>query len=159
MRKESRLIRLIWRIVVVVALFFLGFIIGWFAKPTHPNTANNIVSSKYLREFLDEMQPDQIREHLRKFTRLPHLAELDMNYGGWEDFFQLERVSVILTLMAESAGGESRGNVLSLKAGRRPLTPRIPLGHLMAGICPVEELREMYSNLGGQETHCTQDTR
>lgn len=39
--------------------------VGWVAKPTNPNTADNSVSSKYLKEFLDEMQPDQIREHLR----------------------------------------------------------------------------------------------
>ncbi|KAE8295427.1 Glutamate carboxypeptidase 2 [Larimichthys crocea] len=79
MRKESRLIRWIWWIVIVTALFFLGFIIGWFAKPTHQNTANNNDSKKYLREFLDEMQANQIREHLRKFTRLPHLAGTEQN--------------------------------------------------------------------------------
>ncbi|CAB1416208.1 unnamed protein product [Pleuronectes platessa] len=64
MRTESRLIRWIWWIVAVTALFFLGFIIGWFAKPTHPHTADDNVSSKYLKEFLDEMQPNQIRGHL-----------------------------------------------------------------------------------------------
>uniref|UniRef100_A0A3Q3WGA2 Aminopeptidase NAALADL1 n=1 Tax=Mola mola TaxID=94237 RepID=A0A3Q3WGA2_MOLML len=52
---------------------------GWFVKPTNSNTANNSDSSKYLREFLDEMQPDKIREHLRKFTRLPHLAGTEQN--------------------------------------------------------------------------------
>ncbi|KAA8593981.1 hypothetical protein FQN60_004815 [Etheostoma spectabile] len=69
MRKESRLIRWIWRIVFVTVFLLLGFIIGWFAKPT-TNTTNQIPSSKYLREFLDEMQ---------KFTRLPHLAGTEQN--------------------------------------------------------------------------------
>ena len=39
--------------------------VGWFARPPHPNTASSSASSKYLREFLDEMQADQISEHLR----------------------------------------------------------------------------------------------
>ncbi|KAK1899520.1 Glutamate carboxypeptidase 2 [Dissostichus eleginoides] len=79
MRKEGRLTRWIGWTVVVAALLLVGFIIGWFAKPTRPNTPNDTVSGKYLREFLDEMRPEQIREHLRKFTRLPHLAGTEQN--------------------------------------------------------------------------------
>ncbi|XP_029373325.1 N-acetylated-alpha-linked acidic dipeptidase 2 [Echeneis naucrates] len=93
MRNENRLRWWIWFIVLLATLFFLGFIIGWFAKQTHENTASNGVSSKYLREFLDEMQPNQIREYLRKFTRLPHLAgtEQNLKYAeeikkDWQDF-------------------------------------------------------------------------
>ncbi|XP_034023645.1 N-acetylated-alpha-linked acidic dipeptidase 2 [Thalassophryne amazonica] len=77
MRKESRVTRWVWWIVIFAALFFLGFSIGWFAKPTQH--ANIRGSSKYLREFLDEMKPDQIRDHLRKFTQLPHLAGTEQN--------------------------------------------------------------------------------
>ncbi|XP_034055064.1 N-acetylated-alpha-linked acidic dipeptidase 2 isoform X2 [Gymnodraco acuticeps] len=79
MRKEGRLTRWIGWTVVMAALLLLGFIIGWFAKPTRPNTPNDTASGKYLREFLDEMQPEQIREHLRKLTRLPHLAGTEQN--------------------------------------------------------------------------------
>ncbi|XP_033971046.1 N-acetylated-alpha-linked acidic dipeptidase 2 [Trematomus bernacchii] len=79
MRKEGRLTRWIGWTVVVAGLLLLGFIIGWFAKPTRPNTPNDTASGKYLREFLDEMRPEQIREHLRKFTRLPHLAGTEQN--------------------------------------------------------------------------------
>ena len=50
--------------VDIVVVCLVG-VIGWFSKPTLPHTADDHVSSKYLREFLDEMQPDQIREHLR----------------------------------------------------------------------------------------------
>lgn len=42
------------------------YVLGWFAKPTRSNVAEDSVPTrKYLREFLDEMQPDKIREHLR----------------------------------------------------------------------------------------------
>ncbi|CAF91419.1 unnamed protein product [Tetraodon nigroviridis] len=63
MNKENRIIG--W-IALVTALFVLGFAIEWFAKPTRSNVAQDSMSTrKYLREFLDEMQPDKIREHLR----------------------------------------------------------------------------------------------
>ncbi|XP_077422225.1 N-acetylated-alpha-linked acidic dipeptidase 2 [Vanacampus margaritifer] len=78
MAKSSRFIRCIWWISAVAALFCLGFIAGWFAKPTHPNNASR-ASSQYMLEFLDEMQPSKIREHLRKFTRLPHLSGTEQN--------------------------------------------------------------------------------
>ncbi|XP_013863452.1 N-acetylated-alpha-linked acidic dipeptidase 2 isoform X1 [Austrofundulus limnaeus] len=79
MRKEGRLVRWVWWIVVVTALFFLGFTIGWFAKPSNANSEKHQDLNKNLREFLEEMQTDQIREHLRKFTRLPHLAGTEQN--------------------------------------------------------------------------------
>ncbi|KAM3875271.1 N-acetylated-alpha-linked acidic dipeptidase 2 [Diretmus argenteus] len=52
---------------------------GWFARPTHSNSQDDSASSQYLRELLDAMQPDKIKEHLRKFTRLPHLAGTEQN--------------------------------------------------------------------------------
>lgn len=79
MKKESRLIKCIGWIVAWTAMLLLGFIIGWFAKPTHSSTSDKSSSSKYLRDFLDGMQPEQIREHLRKLTRLPHLAGTEQN--------------------------------------------------------------------------------
>ncbi|KAM4627920.1 N-acetylated-alpha-linked acidic dipeptidase 2 isoform 1-T1 [Polymixia lowei] len=79
MRKESRLIRWIWWIVVITAFFLVGFIIGWFARPSYTHTQDDGASRRYLREFLDEMQPEKIKEHLRKFTRLPHLAGTEQN--------------------------------------------------------------------------------
>ncbi|KAM9812812.1 N-acetylated-alpha-linked acidic dipeptidase 2 isoform 1-T1 [Syngnathus typhle] len=78
MTKRSRSSRCIWWILAVATLFCLGFIVGWLAKPAHPNYASS-ASSQYMREFLDEMQPSKIREHLRKFTRLPHLSGTEQN--------------------------------------------------------------------------------
>ncbi|KAM7413191.1 hypothetical protein PAMA_020525 [Pampus argenteus] len=120
MRNESRLIRWSGGIVVVTALFLLGFIIGWFAKPTHSNTANTSASSQYLREFLDEMQPNQIREHLRKFTRLPHLAgtEQNLKYAEqikkeWQEF-GLDSVESVPYDVLLSYPNKSQPNYISI---------------------------------------------
>ncbi|XP_061638167.1 N-acetylated-alpha-linked acidic dipeptidase 2 isoform X1 [Phyllopteryx taeniolatus] len=78
MTKSSRYVRCIRWISAVAALFCLGFIAGWVAKSTHPNYASS-ASGQYMREFLDEMLPSKIREHLRKFTRLPHLSGTEQN--------------------------------------------------------------------------------
>ncbi|KAK2847108.1 hypothetical protein Q5P01_010107 [Channa striata] len=120
MRKESGLIRWICWIVVVAALFFLGFVIGWFAKPSHPNTPDDSDSSTYLREFLNEMQPDKIREHLRKFTQLPHLAgtEQDLKYAEqikreWQEF-GLDSVEMVPYDVLLSYPNETQPNYISI---------------------------------------------
>uniref|UniRef100_A0AAZ3SDM7 Aminopeptidase NAALADL1 n=1 Tax=Oncorhynchus tshawytscha TaxID=74940 RepID=A0AAZ3SDM7_ONCTS len=52
---------------------------GWFARPTSTDTSHDAGSRRHLREFLDEMRAENIRDHLRKFTRLPHLAGTEQN--------------------------------------------------------------------------------
>ncbi|XP_010768990.1 glutamate carboxypeptidase 2-like [Notothenia coriiceps] len=120
MRKEGRLTRWIGWTVVVAALLLLGFIIGWFAKPTHPNTPNDTPSGKYLREFLDEMRPEQIREHLRKFTRLPHLAgtEQNLKYAeqimkDWKEY-GLDSVEMVPYDVLLSYPNKSQPNYISI---------------------------------------------
>ncbi|XP_053177566.1 N-acetylated-alpha-linked acidic dipeptidase 2 [Scomber japonicus] len=120
MRKERRSITRVWWIVIVTALVSLGFIIGWFAKPTHSNTSNTCASSRYLREFLDEMQADQIREHLRKFTRLPHLAGTEQNLKYAEQFkkewqeFGLDSVELVPYDVLLSYPNKSQPNYISI---------------------------------------------
>uniref|UniRef100_A0A8C6WRZ5 Glutamate carboxypeptidase 2 n=1 Tax=Neogobius melanostomus TaxID=47308 RepID=A0A8C6WRZ5_9GOBI len=79
MGKRSVLSLWIYRALAVLTLFFFGFIIGWFAKPTQTKTEHHTESSRFLKEFLDEMKAPNIRQHLRKFTRLPHLAGTEQN--------------------------------------------------------------------------------
>lgn len=79
MGKQGVLLRWIYWAVVITALFFIGFIIGWFAKPSQPRTEHHKESSRFLKEFLEEMKAQNIRQHLRKFTRLPHLAGTEQN--------------------------------------------------------------------------------
>ena len=38
---------------------------GWFARPTSTETSHDAGSRRHLREFLDEMRPENIRDHLR----------------------------------------------------------------------------------------------
>ncbi|KAG9335275.1 hypothetical protein JZ751_005455 [Albula glossodonta] len=75
--QNSSLFKWVLWFAVITAFFLIGFIIGWFARPT-PNGRDG-ASRSYLRNFLDEMQADNIRQHLRKFTRLPHLAGTEQN--------------------------------------------------------------------------------
>uniref|UniRef100_A0A146XG42 Glutamate carboxypeptidase 2 n=1 Tax=Fundulus heteroclitus TaxID=8078 RepID=A0A146XG42_FUNHE len=120
MKRENRLVRWIWWAVVVTALFLLGFSIGWFAKRSNTTTENHEASSKYLEEFLDEMQTDQIREHLRKLTRLPHLAgtEQNLKYAEqimkeWQDF-GLDSVEMVPYDILLSYPNKSQPNYISI---------------------------------------------
>ncbi|KAM9318498.1 N-acetylated-alpha-linked acidic dipeptidase 2 [Pholidichthys leucotaenia] len=120
MRKENRVIWWVFLTVVVTALFFLGFSIGWFAKPTHANSHNHKYSSQYLREFLDEMKADQIKDHLRKFTHLPHLAgtEQNLKYAEqikkeWEQF-GLDSVEMVPYDVLLSYPNNSQPNYISI---------------------------------------------
>ncbi|XP_063350290.1 N-acetylated-alpha-linked acidic dipeptidase 2 isoform X1 [Pelmatolapia mariae] len=118
MRKESRWIRWIKWIVIVTVLFVLGFCIGWFAKPS--NTQNHKDSSHYLKDFLEEMKADKIREHLRKFTQLPHLAGTEQNLKYAEQImkewkmFGLDSVEMVPYDVLLSYPNESQPNYISI---------------------------------------------
>ncbi|KAM8904308.1 N-acetylated-alpha-linked acidic dipeptidase 2 [Spinachia spinachia] len=120
MRKESRFIWWIRWTVIVTAWFLLGFTLGWFAKPTHPKAANESPSSKYLKDFLQGMQPDQIRLHLRKFTRLPHLAGTEQNLRYAEQIrkewleFGLDTVEMVPYDVLLSYPNTSQPNYISI---------------------------------------------
>ncbi|KAF7699744.1 N-acetylated-alpha-linked acidic dipeptidase 2 [Silurus meridionalis] len=64
-------------ITVFTLLFFVGFIIGWFARPD--GTRHEEPRREFLPEFLDEIRAGNIKQYLRKFTRLPHLAGTEQN--------------------------------------------------------------------------------
>uniref|UniRef100_A0AAX7V7G5 Aminopeptidase NAALADL1 n=1 Tax=Astatotilapia calliptera TaxID=8154 RepID=A0AAX7V7G5_ASTCA len=118
MRKESRWIRWIKWIVIVTVLFVLGFCIGWFAKPS--NTQNHTDSSHYLKDFLEEMKADKIREHLRKFTQLPHLAGTEQNLKYAEQImkewqmFGIDSVEMVPYDVLLSYPNESQPNYISI---------------------------------------------
>ncbi|XP_052472501.1 glutamate carboxypeptidase 2-like isoform X2 [Carassius gibelio] len=77
MGSEDKLLKWICRFTAITAFFLIGFIIGWFARPSTVNHGH--VSKSFLHDFLDEMQAENIKHHLRKFTRLPHLAGTQQN--------------------------------------------------------------------------------
>uniref|UniRef100_A0A7N6FF85 Glutamate carboxypeptidase 2 n=1 Tax=Anabas testudineus TaxID=64144 RepID=A0A7N6FF85_ANATE len=82
--------------------------------------ANNSGSNKHLTEFLDEMRSDQIREHLRKFTRLPHLAgtEQNLKYAEqikkeWQEF-GLDSVEMVPYDVLLSYPNKTQPNYISI---------------------------------------------
>ncbi|XP_051522205.1 putative N-acetylated-alpha-linked acidic dipeptidase [Myxocyprinus asiaticus] len=73
MGTEDKIVCWICRLTVITAFSLIGFIIG----PTNVNHGHT--SKSFLRDFMDEMQAENIKHHLRKFTRLPHLAGSQQN--------------------------------------------------------------------------------
>uniref|UniRef100_A0A672FYN3 Glutamate carboxypeptidase 2 n=2 Tax=Salarias fasciatus TaxID=181472 RepID=A0A672FYN3_SALFA len=77
-------------------------------------------SSRHLKEFLDEMQTDHIREHLRKFTRLPHLAGTEQNLKYAEQIrtewlqFGLDSVETVPYDVLLSYPNKSQPNYISI---------------------------------------------
>ncbi|KAF5898585.1 putative N-acetylated-alpha-linked acidic dipeptidase, partial [Clarias magur] len=78
MGSKKKLVRCLECFTGLTLVFFVGFIIGWFARPadTHHEKSQG---RDFLREFMDEIHAGNIKEHLRKFTRLPHLAGTEQN--------------------------------------------------------------------------------
>ncbi|KAK7883295.1 hypothetical protein WMY93_029469 [Mugilogobius chulae] len=106
--------------MVVMAIFFFGFIIGWFAKPTHSETEKQKDSSKFLKEFLEEMKAENIKQHLRKFTQLPHLAgtEQNLKYAEqiqreWQEF-GLDSVDLVHYDVLLSYPNKTQPNYISI---------------------------------------------
>uniref|UniRef100_A0AAY4DEH0 glutamate carboxypeptidase II n=1 Tax=Denticeps clupeoides TaxID=299321 RepID=A0AAY4DEH0_9TELE len=72
-------------------LFLTGFLVGWFARPS--GVQHDHANDSKLLDFLNEIQADNIRQYLRKFTQLPHLAGTEQNLklakeiaNEWEKF-------------------------------------------------------------------------
>uniref|UniRef100_A0A3B4G5R5 Glutamate carboxypeptidase 2 n=1 Tax=Pundamilia nyererei TaxID=303518 RepID=A0A3B4G5R5_9CICH len=92
--------------------------VGWFAKPS--NTQNHTDSSHYLKDFLEEMKADKIREHLRKFTQLPHLAGTEQNLKYAEQImkewqmFGIDSVEMVPYDVLLSYPNESQPNYISI---------------------------------------------
>ncbi|KAM9469188.1 N-acetylated-alpha-linked acidic dipeptidase 2 [Clarias gariepinus] len=78
MGSSKKIVRCLECLTVLVLVFFVGFIIGWFARPADTHHEKSQVRD-FLHEFMDEIHAGNIKEHLRKFTRLPHLAGTEQN--------------------------------------------------------------------------------
>ncbi|KAK0140588.1 N-acetylated-alpha-linked acidic dipeptidase 2 [Merluccius polli] len=131
MRKEGAMVRWVRWAAAVAAVFLVGFVIGesprvdvvlmgWFARPTSSPAQDEGTSSRYLRTLLDEMKPDNIRAHLRKFTRLPHLAGTKQNLVYAEQIkeewlsFGLDSVEMVPYDVLLSYPNKSQPNYISI---------------------------------------------
>uniref|UniRef100_A0A671MHX9 Glutamate carboxypeptidase 2-like n=1 Tax=Sinocyclocheilus anshuiensis TaxID=1608454 RepID=A0A671MHX9_9TELE len=91
---------------------------GWFARPTTVNHGH--ASKSFLHDFLDEMQAENIKHHLRKFTRLPHLAGSQQNLdlakqirAEWMEF-GLDSVELVPYDMLLSYPNKTNPNYISI---------------------------------------------
>ncbi|XP_053912926.1 N-acetylated-alpha-linked acidic dipeptidase 2 isoform X2 [Cuculus canorus] len=104
----------------LLAAFLLGFLAGWFTKPTEkkPNSSN---AYQNLREKLvAEMKAENIKQFLRTFTKLPHLAGTEQNLllakriqGQWKEF-GLDSAELVHYDVLLSYPDEKQPNYISL---------------------------------------------
>ncbi|XP_068786631.1 putative N-acetylated-alpha-linked acidic dipeptidase isoform X3 [Struthio camelus] len=103
-----------WALILGAAagLFFLGFLIGWFAKPTEEKTSVS-PHEEMKAAFMAEMKAENIKQFLYNFTRLPHLAGTEENLhlakqiqAEWKEFgldsVQLAHYDVLLSYPDET---------------------------------------------------------
>ncbi|KAJ7409333.1 N-acetylated-alpha-linked acidic dipeptidase 2 [Willisornis vidua] len=77
----------------LLGCFLLGFLTGWFTKLTEKNPNSSDVDQNVRQKLVAEMKAENIRQFLRSFTKLPHLAGTGQNLllakqiqGQWKEF-------------------------------------------------------------------------
>nr|XP_009930891.1 PREDICTED: N-acetylated-alpha-linked acidic dipeptidase 2-like [Opisthocomus hoazin] len=77
----------------LLGCFVLGFLAGWFTKPTEKNPDSSDVYQNVRQRLVAEMKAENIKQFLRSFTKLPHLAGTEQNLllakqiqGQWKEF-------------------------------------------------------------------------
>ncbi|XP_052525712.1 N-acetylated-alpha-linked acidic dipeptidase 2-like isoform X1 [Tympanuchus pallidicinctus] len=97
----------------LLGCFVLGFLIGWFTKPTEKNPNSSDVFQNVRQKLVDEMKAESIKRFLRSFTKLPHLAGTEQNFllakqiqGQWKEFgldsAELVHYDVLLSYPSET---------------------------------------------------------
>ncbi|KAK2519042.1 putative N-acetylated-alpha-linked acidic dipeptidase [Columba livia] len=110
-----------WAVVLGAAagLFLLGFLIGWFAKPTEKK-ASVSPHEEMKAEFMAEMKAENIKQFLYNFTRLPHLAGTKENLhlaqqvqAEWKEF-GLDSVQLVHYDVLLSYPDDTKPNYISI---------------------------------------------
>ncbi|NXD09579.1 NALD2 dipeptidase, partial [Nothocercus nigrocapillus] len=77
----------------LLGCFLLGFLAGWFTKPTEKATSPAGVYQNVRQKLIAEMKAENIKQFLRSFTKFPHLAGTEQNLflakqiqGQWKEF-------------------------------------------------------------------------
>ncbi|NWS40514.1 NALD2 dipeptidase, partial [Probosciger aterrimus] len=79
---------------VLLGCFLLGFLAGWLTKPTEKSpSSSDDVHQNMRKKLVAEMKVENIKQFLRSFTKLPHLAGTEQNLllakqiqGQWKEF-------------------------------------------------------------------------
>ncbi|KAF1490226.1 Glutamate carboxypeptidase 2, partial [Eudyptula minor novaehollandiae] len=110
-----------WTIVLGAAagLFLLGFLIGWFAKPTDKKTSVS-PHEDTKAAFMAEMKAENIKQFLYNFTQLPHLAGTKENLhlaqqvqAEWKEF-GLDSVQLVHYDVLLSYPDDTKPNYISI---------------------------------------------
>ncbi|XP_009581132.1 PREDICTED: N-acetylated-alpha-linked acidic dipeptidase 2-like [Fulmarus glacialis] len=77
----------------LLGCFLLGFLAGWFTKLTENPPNSSDVYENVRQKLVAEMKAENIKQFLRSFTKLPHLAGTEQNLllakqiqGQWKEF-------------------------------------------------------------------------
>ncbi|KAM9565188.1 N-acetylated-alpha-linked acidic dipeptidase 2-like isoform 1-T1 [Guaruba guarouba] len=77
----------------LLGCFLLGFLAGWFTKPIEKSPNSSDVHQNMRKKLVAEMKVENIKQFLRSFTKLPHLAGTEQNLllakqiqGQWKEF-------------------------------------------------------------------------
>ncbi|NXL05603.1 FOLH1 carboxypeptidase, partial [Mesembrinibis cayennensis] len=109
-----------WAVVLGAAagLFVLGFLIGWFAKPTEKTSVSPHEDMK--AAFMAEMKAENIKQFLYNFTQLPHLAGTKENLhlaqqvqAEWKEF-GLDSVQLVHYDVLLSYPDDTKPNYISI---------------------------------------------
>ncbi|XP_062983244.1 N-acetylated-alpha-linked acidic dipeptidase 2 isoform X2 [Elgaria multicarinata webbii] len=101
-------------LAALLALFLLGILVGWCVKSVDKSTGQAPVFQNARRQLLTEMKAENIREFLRSFTKLPHVAGTEQNLhlarqiqAQWKEFgldtAKLVHYDVLLSYPNQSA--------------------------------------------------------
>ncbi|NXW10164.1 FOLH1 carboxypeptidase, partial [Fregetta grallaria] len=110
-----------WAVVLGAAagLFLLGFLIGWFAKPTEKKTSAS-PHEDMKAAFMSEMKAENIKQFLYNFTQLPHLAGTKENLhlaqqvqAEWKEF-GLDSVQLVHYDVLLSYPDDAKPNYISI---------------------------------------------
>ncbi|XP_061876358.1 glutamate carboxypeptidase 2-like isoform X2 [Colius striatus] len=110
-----------WAVVLGVAtgLFLFGFLIGWFAKSAEKKTSVS-PHEDIKAAFMAEMKAENIKQFLRNFTRLPHLAGTKENLhlaqqvqAEWKEF-GLDSVELVHYDVLLSYPDDTKPNYISI---------------------------------------------
>ncbi|XP_021058996.1 putative N-acetylated-alpha-linked acidic dipeptidase [Mus pahari] len=89
---RQRWLRVGTLVLVFSGTFVIGFLFGWFIKPSNEATSN-VSHSGMKKEFLHELKAENIKNFLYNFTRTPHLAGTQNNFelakqihDQWKEF-------------------------------------------------------------------------
>ncbi|KAM8975426.1 putative N-acetylated-alpha-linked acidic dipeptidase isoform 2-T2 [Pelodytes ibericus] len=122
-----------------LGFLLLGFLIGWFVKPS--GSVPTLEYQSMRKEFWDEMKAENIKGYLYNFTRVPHLAGTQQNFllakqiqAQWKEY-GLDRVELAHYDILLSYPNSTNPNYISIvdehgtEVSRTSLSEKIPPGY------------------------------